>query len=552
MDETAAIEVPGDAIDLQIVDADPSEDGQNNELGATTSSQEHQDAASRVTCSTEDCQDGALGDAKAAGDGQDSTLGNANSAEDCQDGACRDTNSAGDGHNSTPGDTNSAEYCQNGVCKDASASEDCQNGPLQDTGAKRDCQEDDPPAKRQKQEEEDISGGDLFFFDKKGGETTEQPPLYTADFISPEDEAAANEREPENKPQPSFECFNCGGGHLLYDCPKELDSARVAQKRREMARERDSGPKKMRYFEYEMQCQRFQPGKLSEELLDALDVRRNELPCFTYKMRVLGYPPGWLKDAEVEESGLEIYGLDDKNANDGEDEEVQYDPTRLISFPGFNVPMPEGVNDRWVDYEMAPMMQHQLRSEAEKYMNEQAAKRVDQRKKLPATAVRPSPAAVQVVDKNVEDDEIEEGQICGESSAENSPEIGSGSPGTTPVPDSVCTTPSMPLDTACTSSPMDVSPKPDTVENGDCASTEEPAAESPKVRLRKVTLGTPILLGFSEYTSLPPRENFAKGVSEFIPFENLPNTTGRYNKLRQVIDKVRAMRQEDKRQAGDQ
>ncbi|KAH9369688.1 hypothetical protein HPB48_007655 [Haemaphysalis longicornis] len=350
----------------------------------------------------------------------------------------------------------------------------------------------------------------------------------------------------------SFECFNCGGGHLLYDCPKELDSARVAQKRREMARERDSGPKKMRYFEYEMQCQRFQPGKLSEELLDALDVRRNELPCFTYKMRVLGYPPGWLKDAEVEESGLEIYGLDDKNANDGEDEEVQYDPTRLISFPGFNVPMPEGVDDRWVDYEMAPMMQHQLRSEAEKYMNEQAAKRVDQRKKLPATAVRPSPAAVQAVDTNVEDDEIEEGQICGESSAENSPEIGSGSPGTTPVPDSVCTTPSMPLDTACTSSPMDVSPKPDTVENGDCASTEEPAAESPKVRLRKVTLGTPILLGFSEYTSLPPRENFAKGVSEFIPFENLPNTTGRYNKLRQVIDKVRAMRQEDKRQAGDQ
>lgn len=536
MEETAALEAPGDAVDLRIGDADPSEDGQNNEFEATNSTQAHQDAALR---GTEDCC-------------QDGTLAEANSAHDnCQNGVHRDA--AGDGHDCTPGDAGSAEDCQqNGVGRDAGPNADCQDGPCQDTGTRKDCQGDDPPAKRQKQGDEDISGGDLFFIDKGGGETAEQPPLYTADFISPEDEAAANGPQPEGQPQQSFECFNCGGGHLLYDCPEEIDSVRVAQKRREMARERDAGPKKMRYFEYEMQARRFRPGKLSRELRNALDVEHSELPFFTYRMRILGYPPGWLQDAEIEESGLEIYGLDDKNAEDGEVEEVQYDPTRLISFPGFNDPVPPGVNDRWEEYEMPPMLAYQQRTEAEKYMEAQAANRLAQRKKLPTAAVQPShPSAVQVVDMNIEDDEIEEGQVCFESSTHNSEKADTGSAGTTPVTCCVSDTLSTPSDTPGTPGALK-QPMADTVENGDSANTEEPASQSPKVSPHKVTLGTPMLLGFSEYTSLPPRENFAKGVSEFIPFENLPGATGRYNKMRQVIDKVRAMRQRDKKPGDSQ
>lgn len=538
MEETAAVGVPGDAVDLHTVDADPSEDGQENEFEATNSTQAHQDAVLR---GTEDCEDGTLAEANSAHD-------------DCQNGPHRDT--AGDGHDSTPGDAGSAEDCQqNGVRREAGTDADCQDdGPCQDT---KDCQGgDNPPAKRQKQEDVDIAGGDLFFIDKGGGETAEQSPLYTADFITLEDEEAANGPEPEGQPQRSFECFNCGGGHLLNDCPEEIDSARVAHKRREMARERDAGPKKMRYFEYEMQSRRFQPGKLSRELRNALDVEPNELPFFTYRMRVLGYPPAWLQDAEIEESGLEIYGLDDKNAEDGEVEEVQYDPTRLISFPGFNDPVPPGVNDRWEEYEMPPMIAYQQRTEAEKYMKAQAAKRLDQRKKLPTAAVRPSPHAVQVVDMNIEDDEIEEGQVCFESSMQNSEKADTGSAGRTLVPGCVSDTLSTPSDTPGTPSHAEASglkqPMPDTVENGDSANAEELASQSPKVKPHKVTLGTPILLGFSEYTSLPPRENFAKGVSEFIPFENLPGATGRYNKMRQVIDKVRAMRQEDKKQGHSQ
>ena len=46
---------------------------------------------------------------------------------------------------------------------------------------------------------------------------------------------------------------------------------------------------------------------LSEELQDALGVTDKSLPPFIYRMRQLGYPPGWLKEAELETSGLALY-----------------------------------------------------------------------------------------------------------------------------------------------------------------------------------------------------------------------------------------------------
>lgn len=45
----------------------------------------------------------------------------------------------------------------------------------------------------------------------------------------------------------------------------------------------------------------------SDELLTALGVDGNTLPPLIYRMRQLGYPPGWLKEAEMENSGLALY-----------------------------------------------------------------------------------------------------------------------------------------------------------------------------------------------------------------------------------------------------
>lgn len=41
--------------------------------------------------------------------------------------------------------------------------------------------------------------------------------------------------------------------------------------------------------------------------MTALGIDGNTLPPLIYRMRQLGYPPGWLKEAEMENSGLTLY-----------------------------------------------------------------------------------------------------------------------------------------------------------------------------------------------------------------------------------------------------
>ncbi|XP_037503861.1 zinc finger CCHC domain-containing protein 8 homolog isoform X1 [Rhipicephalus sanguineus] len=507
-------------------------------------------------------------------------------------------------------------------------------------------QDDEPPIKCLKQEEdqEPASSTEVFFIDNKcdkeaftrfmstdSTNNTDEHSSYnifsrTADFIQLDDS------EPEEPApvdvQPSVVCFNCGGKHFLNDCTEKINMARVSQKRREMARERDVTPKKLRYFEHEMLSQRFQPGKYSKELRKALDLRPEDLPPFIYRMRVLGYPPGWLTYAEVEKSGLTIYGLDDhgkpnenleagevdKEAGEidcGDVQEVQYDPARLVDFPGFNVPVPPGVRDLCEEYGMPPMLPHQQRSEAEKYMKAPVvAKSFSQRQKLPPPVVQPSTDIGQVVDMHIDDGAEEEvvcfegGNISAVTAADSStdskctstdvsqeslvPEQPSSASDCNNVAssssteadrqeqpsDNVASSSSMeadrqaqpsdnvassssteadrqvqPSDNVASSSSTEADrqerPSPLAVQNGSTSNSDNSTVDTPKAKKHKVTMGTPMLIGFSKYTSLPPRENFAKDMTDHIPFENLPGTTGRYDKLRTVIKKVRALREEN-------
>lgn len=80
----------------------------------------------------------------------------------------------------------------------------------------------------------------------------------------------------------------------------------------------------------------------------ALDLHRDELPIWIYRMRVLGYPPGWLKRAQM--NTLEVFdgpskSLPNATREDGEIAEPQYNPESFIEYPGFNCPLPSGVHD---------------------------------------------------------------------------------------------------------------------------------------------------------------------------------------------------------------
>lgn len=57
--------------------------------------------------------------------------------------------------------------------------------------------------------------------------------------------------------------------------------------------------------------------------------------------------------------------------------------------------------------------------------------------------------------------------------------------------------------------------------------------------IKTSVLGTPILKSKSPYSSLPTMDNFTKDVSPVINFENLPNATGKYEQMTEVLQKVR-------------
>lgn len=56
---------------------------------------------------------------------------------------------------------------------------------------------------------------------------------------------------------------------------------------------------------------------------------------------------------------------------------------------------------------------------------------------------------------------------------------------------------------------------------------------------KHLLLGTPVLPAFSPFSILPSGEQFSKGVCDVIAFENLPDSTGKYERMRSLINDVR-------------
>ncbi|KAL7986627.1 hypothetical protein Chor_012910 [Crotalus horridus] len=123
-------------------------------------------------------------------------------------------------------------------------------------------------------------------------------------------------------PKPKSHCFNCGSeDHQIKDCPQPRNSARISEKRKEFMEaygETGSSNFQQRYHVDEVEER--------EELQDALGVTEKTLPPFIYRMRQLGYPPGWLKEAEMEKSGLTLYDGKVSPSSETEEEFHQQNP----------------------------------------------------------------------------------------------------------------------------------------------------------------------------------------------------------------------------------
>ncbi|KAJ7994278.1 hypothetical protein DPEC_G00264230 [Dallia pectoralis] len=171
-------------------------------------------------------------------------------------------------------------------------------------------------------------------------------------------------------------CFNCGlDGHQLRDCPAPKDNARINEKRKEFSHGNQGNLSNQRYHaeEVEERFAKYKPGIMSGELLSALGVDVNALPPHIYRMRELGYPPGWLKEAEMENSGLALYdgkvSSDGEQTEDGNGQKISYDVSKLIDFPGFNISAPANVKDDYRQYGSIPMQKNHMKQSFAAYLS---------------------------------------------------------------------------------------------------------------------------------------------------------------------------------------
>ncbi|XP_065079307.1 zinc finger CCHC domain-containing protein 8 homolog [Ochlerotatus camptorhynchus] len=167
------------------------------------------------------------------------------------------------------------------------------------------------------------------------------------------------------RPKPRQLCWNCDGDHGLKDCKEPRNFAKIDKMKQAFMKTKD------RYHvDLEQKYGHIVPGRMSTELRQALGLRKRDLPVHIYRMRLYGYPPGWLEDAIITHSGLQLFNsngnaVQDSDESDGEVDNVKlkYDVRKIISFPGFNIDSGDGYIDNSKFYGVPPRMGHQSRDE---------------------------------------------------------------------------------------------------------------------------------------------------------------------------------------------
>ncbi|XP_069136277.1 zinc finger CCHC domain-containing protein 8-like [Argopecten irradians] len=205
-----------------------------------------------------------------------------------------------------------------------------------------------------------------------------EAPKYEQVYTDPLPLSEEEEEDTSKPPRQKQTCFNCCGEHMIADCPEPKDFTRIRKNRDKFRQDSMSQkPSSKRYHldkSFESESNTFVPGVISEGLMDALGISSRYLPSYIYKMRVLGYPPGWLEEAKVQSSGLILFDGEgnevDVNGDSMEDGEVsdsvpnkgQIDPEKIIAYPGFTVPVPPDTIDEYEELGAPPLQEHQLKS----------------------------------------------------------------------------------------------------------------------------------------------------------------------------------------------
>ncbi|XP_055687886.1 zinc finger CCHC domain-containing protein 8 homolog [Lutzomyia longipalpis] len=335
-------------------------------------------------------------------------------------------------------------------------------------------------------------------------------------------------------------CYNCGDGHALNDCTLPRNPERIRKARMQM----QSNKLERYHMDIEQKFAHLKPGCCSENLKKALGVGRKHLPGFIYRMRLLGYPPGWLEEAKVSHSGLNLFDSEGRSVRhedveDGEVDEMRakYNPEKIIDFPGFNVDPPLGYVDESQFHGVPAMMDYHRKEVMFRMFGLEESQPGYKKKRLgeleASNGDTPPPVAL---DMDIEEDSEPSPPGVNDESSQDSrgvreePEGDSQEAQLSPSLDELQAAQERLLEALSANSPGNPSSP---------ATMERPKTPDNRGKSLSTLPGTPILVPFSPYSHLPDGDRWAKGVSGVIDFENLPDSTGKYEKMKNVLEKVR-------------
>ncbi|KAK7580354.1 hypothetical protein V9T40_000983 [Parthenolecanium corni] len=366
-------------------------------------------------------------------------------------------------------------------------------------------------------------------------------------------------------PQHSNHCWNCGKkNHSIRECRAEYNHITVEWNKTLLTMKKEYDAKKFqkrsnRYHQADnldddRSCRR--PGPISSQLRQVLGLSDHELPPYVYRLRSHGYPKAWLKHATVRPSGINLYDahgneVADPDAEDGEvleeEDKIKYDLSKLIQFPGFNAPLPENSIDDYERMKSPPFSEEQSLENMLTELKEKAVTEYQLRKNTSSsTAAMNSSQNSQdssddmEVDCSLSSSLVETGFVAPLPNDDNKP-LTPPPPGMTPPPlgDDAKSTSSQ-TDSECTLNDLSQDSKSSQCSDPNKSLTTS-SSQNGLGRILSSAEGTPLLKSKFGHARLPPPENFSKDICDVIYFENLPESTGKFERMRNLLKKVKSI-----------
>ncbi|XP_015364683.1 PREDICTED: zinc finger CCHC domain-containing protein 8 homolog [Diuraphis noxia] len=373
-------------------------------------------------------------------------------------------------------------------------------------------------------------------------------------------------------------CWNCNSvNHSLHNCPEPRVHWKISKNRQAFLNQKqqqyqsNSGGrnyknrlgshKNVRYFVAGTKTlwSDLTPGKLSDDLLKALGVPKNGLPVHIYRMREHGYPSGWLEEAREEYSGISIYTTPNEclplpGRENGINNyfHCNINEKKLHEYPGFNAPCPpdfidEGKRFGCPEYNPDQSLKHMYeRLKAGQIgKNGIALSGVSSQYQDTEFASNSNECPIEETTLNIKTEKElkdkppsspEDGEITEDEtrSDKNDEELLSNE--TVSVIDEHNI--SIPIESNSDTQNNSKSNVSSSIKIDDELNLT-PTTKRQFGEVKSETLGTPVLKNFSSYGNRPAHEHFAKGMVDMVDHENLPNATGTFKKLKEILKDVR-------------